>query len=236
MKPTAIVSFLLFILLINFNSRGSERVFTNDNFAISVPDGWEEIKNTPKQGNMQMLGLFRSPGKNTLLMLMFEANPRNPEVIDDRYVADLEGSLQQGGQGQPMSSRFLEIGGVKAYERQGTMSVNGKTVSVLFQVMIADRKTYGMQAMRFGGNVADDGDVLKSMASFRFLTPPKPLSPLAGKSPAYQMGHDIGQLSMYAAVLVAIGVIIAVSLRGAGRRAKAGSKPPSRPPPLPNKN
>lgn len=227
MKPICtLASILMCIFAVTHSAAGQERRFTNYNCAITVPGDWYLMTNLPPQPGL--VAAYGKADKTAFLILIVDDrdNPSGP--LDDRFVSEFERGVESTGVGKRISGRFIEIAGIKGYERLGNAVVNGKHASTIMQSVPADGRFYNLQAMRFDGVANEDQEIRNALASFRFLRPPaSPVRSYSSGSAAYRMGYLIGKGGGFAIVIG--GAIVAI---GASIRLRKSRKP-STPPPLP---
>lgn len=206
-----------------------ERVFPDKNCAITPPVGWEEVEDLPAQAGF--LALYANPKKTSILILLLdEKNTFNGE-LDERFVEGFEKGVESSGGGKKISGKFIEVEGIKSYERSGTLMVDGAEASTLMRAVPADGRFYHVQAMRYDGKAEDDPEIRQGLESFRFLktpAPPRLNSGAYGKG--YQIGYFIGKL-LVPAILILVVVLV---LGGIGlglflvlrKKDKPGDSPP----------
>jgi hypothetical protein len=153
-------------------------------------------------------------------MLMIDDKHKASGTVDDQFVKGFEQGLESSGVGKRDSGKFIEIAGIKAYERTGHTLVKGKNASTVMQVVPADGKLYSLQAMRLDGDASDDPEIRGVFASFRFLKPPAP-----PPSAAYRMGYLFGSLLP----IIALGGAGAYIVLKAILRYRSKETPPSPP-------
>jgi hypothetical protein len=219
---------LLLAILVSQRPLSKEAEFVGYNCAITPPDRWELLTNLPPQPGL--IVAFRNSAQTSLLLVLVDERNKPDGPIDQRFVINFEKGVEQSGVGKRVSGRFIQVAGVKGYERVGTAVVNGRKASTITDVVAADDRFYSIQAMRFDGEAGDDPEIRKALASFRFLTPPSlPMS--RSNSAAYRFGYFVGAATgvvlIIAVVLVVVVVIIRATKRPVSRRA------PEIPPPLP---
>jgi hypothetical protein len=148
-----------------------EVVFTNLNFAISVPGGWQwEDVSKP---DPDVLAAYVSPDKTGFLIIGFYEAQNKSVQVDHRFVAVAEKKLSDDGEGAALSATFKKIGGVDGYERFGMMLFQGKHAPTLTDLVAADGKIYIVHMIRLNGHPDKDPEFRKCLSSFRFLTRPR---------------------------------------------------------------
>jgi hypothetical protein len=160
-------------------------------------------------------------------MLMADGSHGAPGMMDDRFVSEFERGVQTKGVGKPESGKFIEVGGLKAYERSGHATIKGRNVSQIMLVVPANGKVYCITAMQFNGEASDDAGIRNVLTSFRFLHPPVP--PTRTRSAAYQTGYWFGRLGG----LLALPVLVFFIIRQSRQSRRNSSSPPPVPPPPP---
>jgi len=208
---------------------GQEQQFTNYHCAITPPLGWSYLKVPPQHG---LLVTYANRSRKSLVMLI--VNDRNKiGPIDDRFIDEFDRGVEKGtkGRDQKVGGKVIEVAGLKACERLGRTTVNGKAASTWSRNIPANGIFYTIQAMCFDGKADEEPEIRQGVESFRFLgSPVPPPDPLAGKSAAYQSGYRIGRVI---APLVLVGGFVALVLilvRAFGGR--GSTAPPPLPPPV----
>jgi hypothetical protein len=168
--------------------------------------------------------------RTRLVMLVIDDRDKHPATMNERFVAEFERGVEATGVGKRVSGRFIEIAGIKSYERLGRMRVNGKEGTSITRVVLADGALYSVQAMRFDGDASDDPEIREALASFRFIRAPSP--PVRPVSAAYRIGYLTGIL-VPSVVLGGALVAIIVRARQATSSQARPIHPPKVPPPLP---
>jgi hypothetical protein len=195
-----------------------ERQFADYNCAITFPDGWHLMTNLPPQQSV-LAAYGDAAGTRLVYLLIFAKKPTGP--LDDHFISEYERGIQESGGGERLSGKFIEIAGIKSYERLGSLLIRGKRASMIGQLVPADGRFYNLQAMRFDGDANDDPEIRQILGSFRFIRPPD-LS-YTPDSIAYRMG----QLTGFLLVILAIVAVVVALVR------RDRTPQPKRPPPLP---
>lgn len=216
MKSRPHIPFLAFFLLSACSVVAQEKTFPEYNCAITPPAGWHQMTNLPPQ--KVFCAGFRNSSETLLLMLIIADVHKLSGPLDDQTVDGIEKGLESSGMGKRDSGKFIEIAGIKSYERTGHVLAQGKNSSTITQMVLADGKLYSINAMRTDGSASDDPTIRAALGSFRFITPPSP-SPSATDRTAYTIGKYVG--------IVLVG-LIGVVLRQ--RREKRQEPPPPLPP------
>jgi len=226
-KPmwTSASAFVLFLAATHGLS-GQEREFAAYNCAITPPDGWQKMTNMPPQPGL--LAAFGKADKTALLLIVVDDHNKTSGQMDDRFVSEFERGVESSGVGKRVSGRFIEVAGIKSYERLGNFLVNGKHASIIMQAVPADGRLYSLQAMRFDGQAGESPEIRRALASFRFIRAPAVPNPTySSDSAAYRTGYLMGRVAGVAVVIAgAITVVIALIRR-------RGKRTPATPPPLP---
>jgi hypothetical protein len=200
---------LVIFLGINRDVRGQEVEYTNYNFAITPPAGWNAV--TEMLGQHGIVAAFRDLDRRRVLFVMVDDKHKPTGPVNEIFALAYDQGLKHSSGGEKLSGRFIQVGGIKAYERVGTAVMRGKPVSNLTLVVPADGQYYNVQVMRFDGDVMQDADATNAVASFRFLHPPTP-PPQFGGSGAFHAGYIAGMLGMLIFVIaggiVSVGIII----------------------------
>ena len=219
-------SVLVLVFAVTHGVLGQEQEFAGYNCAITPPDGWLKLTNLPPQPGV--LVTFTKADKTALLLLVVDDRNKPSGPMNDRFVSEFERGLQSSGVGKRVSGRFIEVAGMKSYERLGTASVNGKHASIIMQAVPTDGRFYHLQGLRFDGDASEDPEIRKGLASFRFIRPPAaPIRAYSSQSEAYRTGYLLGRVAVVA--LLVAGVIAVV--RAITRR--KDKRNPATPPPLP---
>lgn len=225
-------SMLMVIFAANCKSLGQELQFSNYNCAITPPDGWLNISNLsafPKSQNV--IAVLRNQEKNCIITITCDTN-RPDRPLDDRMVAEFELGVERGGGGKRVSGKFIEVAGMRGYERIGAVQLKGKQVSTLTRFVPVKTGFYGIGAIVVGGDVYDAPEIWKCMDTFRFLTPPEaPLASSTPKSAAYQTGYFFGQMMVFVVLLFGVITFFGIILGNVTRQKSKGNS--VRPPPLP---
>ena len=205
-------------------AHGQEEKFEKYNFAITPPEGWES-----KAGQVTQPGLvamYMKPGGGVLLFIgVDESSYKEPIVLNDEFVDGFNKGFDESNGGKFLSGKYVEVLGIKSYERQGVIAKNGASLSTFTRVIPVGAKAYALAAMSKEGDAGGLPEVQKCIASFRFLTPPAIPPPAVERPAAYTNEVATGKFPAFAApagVVVLLGlVILLISLRNS-RRAPPG--------------
>lgn len=202
----------------------AEQQFADDNCAITFPDTWHDV--TSKLPLSGLLVAFSdADGKEIVYLQRIPGKPSGP--LNDRYIAEMEKGIEETGGGEKLSGKYIEVAGMKSYERLGTVAARGKNVSTMSWFVPGEDNYYNIQALRFDGDASQDAEIHQVFNSFRFLHPFTPSFTVNPDSEAFHIGELVGALGVVVAVVVLLGFSVGLSLR---RRPPPS---PPRPPPLP---
>jgi len=208
---------------------GQERELAGYNCAITPPNGWQMMTNLPPRPGL--VTLFAKADKTALLFLLIDDHNEVSGPLDDRFVSEFERGVEDAGAGKRVSGKFIEVAGIKSYERLGNVSANGKRASTIMQAVPTEGRIYSLLAMRFDGDASEDREIRKALASFRFIKAPAVPSQLSSsRSAAYRIGYTIGNATGIALLIAAaLAVVKAIKSRKAKlHRATPPPLPPSR--------
>jgi hypothetical protein len=203
----------------------SEQVFNELNFAFTPPDNWRAVTNASPNPRILIVAYAPPGGGRMLILDVDNRKPTGP--VDDKFVHDFDDGVERAGGGKRISGGFIEVGGVKGFERVSNRLLAGRQTSSVLHGVLTSERFYSVEGISLKG-APDDPDLQKAMASCRFLTPatePR-RSP---QSAAYQMGYLFGKYVIPGAVLliaIVFVIIFVVSSALKNRR----SKPPPMPP------
>lgn len=195
-----------------------EQQFADDNCAITFPDDWHVVANM--QSKPGVIAAYGDATSNRLVILqVYNTKPVGP--LNDRFIAQYEQGIEASGGGNRLSGQYIEVGGIKSYERLGTVVSHGKNISTLGRLVPGENQYFNLLALRFDGDANDDPEIRQVVGSFRFIHPFTPSYASTPDSIAYRLGKLTG------AGLVIIAVIVFVVVRS------VRMNPKPRPPPLP---
>jgi hypothetical protein len=198
-----------------------EQQFSDQNCAFTVPDAWQVMTNVPPQ--VGLIAVYSDvTGKRRVALQIINKKPSGP--LDDRFIAGFEQGIRESGGGNPLSAKFIEVGGIKSYERQGTLVLRGRTISTMTLLVPGENQYYNLQALRFDGDASEDPEIQQIIGSFRFLHPFVPT--YAPDSIAYRIGQLTG-------ALMVIIVVVAFVIFSARPTSRNRTTRPTQPPPLP---
>jgi hypothetical protein len=195
-------SILMVLLMGVVAGAGQEQTFNDYNCAITQPTGWILSTNpTPPAGTFVVN--ISDPGRTRGLVLVIQNEPKPTQPLDSFFVASYERGLQARGGEKPISTRFMEIGGVKAYERVANAVIKGRDATTVWHLIVTDTCVYTVESIRFDGPVLEDSEIQEALASFRFITPPK-APVLSPERAGYEIGYMIGRYGP----LVVLGIAV----------------------------
>ncbi|MEP6667825.1 MAG: hypothetical protein ABJF10_01645 [Chthoniobacter sp.] len=150
---------------------GAEKQFPDFNFAVSIPDGWQEIADKAAQGG---LAAGFCSADQTRMFLVFRDDRAAPAgELDDQFVTDYEQKIESTGGGKRLSGKFVIVQGIKSYERTGEGMWRGNKVTTLSRTIPLGDHLYLLRAMRWdGGRAEEDPAIRELMESFRFPSLP----------------------------------------------------------------
>jgi len=219
-------SILLAIFALAQTGFGQEQQFPECNFAITPPEGWIVRTDLPPQKGM--VAVFSNTQRTRLLTMVSMPEKKDSGILDERYMANFEKGLENSGGGPQISGKFIEVQGLKGYERLGGFVKGGKQLSSLTHLVLVNGRSYCLIGMRTDGDANNAMDIQACLASFRFLTPPEPPKPSA-QSAAFQVGYIVGR-----SMLVIFGVTIVAGIIVGTLRGRKSRRNPATPPPPPH--
>jgi hypothetical protein len=219
------LSSLLFLVALTHAGLAQERTYPDYNFAITPPEGWLVMSNFPPQKGV--VTIFDNPGSTRLIMLVSIEEKKDSGILDDRFITNFEKGVESSGGGKRVSGKFIEVHGLKAYERLGGFLKGQQHVSTLTYLVLVNGRSYSFMGMRSDGAANDALDIQACFATFRFLTPPEPPKSSAD-SVAFQTGYVTGRVMVYV-VLIIVACVVVASLRD--KKSPPANSPPPSPPP-----
>jgi hypothetical protein len=210
--------FAFALLLIFATPRGAfaeEQRFAAYNCALTLPAGWVAMPNLPAQPGL--IAGFINGDKTSIFMLMIDDRHKPAGPMDDAFIAGLNRGIEASGGGKMVSGRFIEIAGLQAYERLGTVSAKGREASTIIYAIPANGRFYSVQAICFSGEASTNPDILKALGSFRFLSAPVPPPQY---SPENTLAYRIGQLMGIVLMIIFLFGVVFWILRLVTRRSK----------------
>lgn len=184
------------------HASAQEKEFPAYNCAITPPAGWNTMEDfKAPQG---FATAFANADRTGILILLVDDPRKSAGSMDERFVSEFERGIVDSGGGDRVSGGFIEIAGVKGYERFGRIVTNGKTVSSLTRAVIADRRVFSVSGILVDGDVSKDPALQSAVASFRFLHPPDTsVSAEPEPTASYRAGVLVGRI-LVIALIVAI--------------------------------
>lgn len=201
----------LFVVAAVHGACGQEQSFADANCALTPPPGWQpkQLKNAP-----HLVAAYSDPeGTRTLLIFAINRGKVHP-VFNEAVAAEFDKGMEKGGSGPETSGRFVSFAGFDVYERRGTTAKSRYTSTFMLAIPTGDG-LYDLQATCAKGEAADDGDIRKSLNSFRFLHPPGP--PRAPRSTAYRIGYSLGTRLIVLVLFGVLGLIVWAIIKAASR-------------------
>jgi len=206
-----------FILLAGM-AQGAEVQLPNYNCAITPPVGW--IMETIV-ANKRQIAAFRDPSSASMLMIFMNTEKRVHGPVDEDFVREFERGVEESGGPKHESGNFIQVSGLKAYERFGDIDKNGAHASTMLLYVPTSDRDYQVTAVITEGKVKDRTEIRKAVESFRFLHEPAPPPQASdGKSAAYRAGELVGR-----ALVIGIGVALVVYVVNKKNRRKGDTIP-----------
>jgi hypothetical protein len=143
--------------------------FPKHNFAITPPIDWHVITNAPPQPGL-IVGFGNKDGTR-MLFVAIDPDTKPDRKLDKQAVVEFEKGAERLG-GKRIWGRFVDVAGLKGYERLGNIALGGKYLSDLTRWFPTDGRSYFLMGMRSDGDASEATDILKSFESFRFIHPP----------------------------------------------------------------
>lgn len=160
-------------------------------------------------------------GKRIVNLVIYDRRPSGP--LNDRFVTGFNRGLEKDGDIR-LSGKYIEVAGIRSYERLGHFSQRGHQISSLNLVIPGKDRYYILQGLETDGDANTDAEILQALDSFRFLHPFVP------NYDANSIPFRIGQLTGYVMVTLAVVAIVLAAVRS---NRQPPPRPSSRPPPLP---
>ena len=194
---------ILFALGISRSALADEQVYSNFNFAVTIPDGWVVMTNMLAQKDVR--AAFNQRDKQRILLFLVDTD-HTVAQLDSFFIFGYERGVTKVGGSKPISTRTYEASGTKVYERYSEKITSGKHVSNLTRVMVADGHIYIIEGLKMNGKANEDSEIVAAEDSFRFLVAPAP----AGQSMVSKVALIVGGGMTFLVVLaVVLGLILA---------------------------
>ena len=223
LKKMGSFGLVLVLLFLGFYSlRGQEKVFADHNCAITPPTGWQWLTNLPPQE--AFYAAFGNTARTRIITLVIDDRHKSGPMSEG-FVAEFDKGVERSGGGKRVSGKFIEVAGLKSYERHGPVRVKGKEGSTIIRVVPTAGAIYTVEAMSFDEEVSEDAEIREALGSFRFIRPPSP--PARSASAAYQFGYMMGKL--VPAVLLGVAIIVIIGILIFQRVIKRRQRPPPLP-------
>ena len=208
---------------------GEDREFVLENCAITLPEGWTRASGAPSSRATGIV--LRKPDETAILALAYIKDGAPNEPLTENAMARIDAGMESRGGGKRTAGRIVEVAGIKAYEREGTVMAGGREASTYALIVPADNDFYSVTLVRLDGNAADDPDLRAAVASLRFLTPPA--APVAGVSnirfDAFRAGKFLGPILLSVVmfiVVIGVAVLTAIILGRSGKKRVLMMPPP----------
>ncbi len=196
----------LFVLLTCQQGFAIQPIFSTKNFAITPPLGWEKVNDLPKEP--AITAFYRNPDKTAMLLITIQEGGTMPRPMSDQVVEDFERGFENSGGGKRLSGHFIDVSGIRAYERIGRLQKDGRDISSVVWLIPDDGVTYQLQAISLDGEANTNPELRKALESFRYLNvPAETYSETAAleKNPAYRMGGVMAKGLIGIVVLLILG-------------------------------
>ncbi len=185
-----------------------EKEFPAYNCAITPPAGWNKMEDFKVPQGFGTA--FANADRTGILILMVDDPRRSASSMDDRFVSEFERGIVDSGGGERVSGGFIEIAGLKGYERYGRIATNGKSVSSMTRAVIAERRVFSVSGILVDGDVSKDPSLQSAVASFRFLHPPDTsVSAEPEQSASYRAGVLVGRVLVIAMIVAIVYKLVA---------------------------
>ena len=193
---------------------GQERQLNEANCAVTLPVDWEDLTPT-KEKPEGMLAAFGTHDQHRSLTVVLNHRGESSFPADGWFASAIDARFVHTGAGRKIAGRFIEIAGLRGYERRGAQLVHFKYVSTLVWAIPTGEGTYLLQGTVIDGEVDQASDVQQTMASFRFLHPPPAVnkSRTAGQSLRLYFAYYGVPVLLVCVLLVVILGVVGVCLR-----------------------
>jgi hypothetical protein len=162
MTRVRLIAFALFCLVAGV-ARGQERQFPEFQCSITPPKGWEAL---PVQ-QPALVAAYGSPDRKKSLML-FASKQQKPGPLDYDTINQFESARSSNTNDQRVTSKVVEVGGVRAYDRLGRSMIEGRPATTWVRLFGGNGYFYSIQAMRIDGEAVEDAELRQGMDSLRF--------------------------------------------------------------------
>ncbi len=169
-SPTFLVCAVLILHAVHL-AAGQERQLNEANCAVTLPADWEDLTPT-KEKPGDVLAVFGTHDQQRSLMVLLDHRGTSSFPADQWFAAEIDARCECTSAGRKIAGRFIEIAGLRGYERRGALLVHFKHVSTLVWAIPTGEGTYLLQGTVVDGKADQASDVQQTMASFRFLHPP----------------------------------------------------------------
>ncbi|HEX3624413.1 MAG TPA: hypothetical protein VH280_03200 [Verrucomicrobiae bacterium] len=197
-----------------------EQDFPDQNCGITFPEGWHAMANIPSRPDN--VASYIDSTRRRIVNLIIE-NRKLSGPLDDHFVAEFNRDFEKDGE-TLLSGKYIEVGGIKSYERVSSFVIRGKQMSSIDRLIPGEDRYYIVQGLVIDGDVNADYEIQQSIASFRFLHPFVP-----SYSPN-SIAYRIGQLVRYLMITLAVVAVVVFAVRSSRKPPRPNSP---QPPPLP---
>src|SRR5215469_10108239 len=177
-----------------------EQDFPNNNCGITFPAGWHVQSNFPSRPGV--VAAYIDTTRNRAIILVID-NIRPSGPIDDRFIAGYDQHLEKIDGDKHWGGNYIEVGGIKSYERFGAIDSHGQHISTVNLLVPGENAYYDVLAMRYNGDASDDPEIQQIIGSFRFLHPFVPA--YDPNSIAFRIGRLIGHLIV---ILFVVAIVV----------------------------
>lgn len=136
------------------------------NYSVTVPDGW-----SVQFQNSSGFSIVSSDKKETVTLMVTRSYFG---ALDRSTAAAVERSFHRAGMTIISSTNFTLAGGVPVYQTVQSMGNPPFLSTFLDKIISTDGQIYDIGALHIGGQVTEDADVERILASFHFLNAPAP--------------------------------------------------------------
>ena len=194
-------------------TQDTEWVSTNYNYAMQLPAGWKRMSGPGDTANLTVADALRP--SRFFGVTVFEAISMQGR-LDDKNMAEVERGFFAKGRATKLSTIKMRVAGQPGYELRGALQ-NGKG-TVLVRLVVTSSFVYCVSGTKMEGDVLGDPELVKSLASFRFLKTPQPVGFLSSlgmnsEKAGYWVGYALG--ASLVVVLLVAGIVVMVRRRSA---------------------
>jgi len=205
---------ILAIFVAVHDSIGQEREFPAHNCAITPPPNWQTVTNFLSQPGV--VAVFGNRQRTRLVFVAFDNRHKPPRHLDERFISQFERESEDAGKEKRLWGRFIEVDGIKSYERLGYATLRGKRTSTLTRAVPTTTGFYIVNGMRLDGDASEANEIVECVESFRFIKPPPPVAKSRSVDSApYRISNLIGRLTVLVLFLI---VVVAIVKRVSSRK------------------